>query len=202
MKKGKAKDKSRAPKQAKALEGSRISIPLAMWDFGQCDSKRCTGKKLSRLHLLRELRTSASWPGLCLTPEGQQAVSPADRAVVAANGVCVVDCSWALLDQVPFKKLKVTNTFCWLSRVHFTLSLQAGEPRLLPYLVAANPVNYGKPLRLSCAEAIAAALFITGFKDEATEVMGCFKWGPAFITLNEELLIKYAACADSAEVVR
>lgn len=187
MKKGKGKplkEKTKAPKQAKPLEGSRISIPLAMWDFGQCDSKRCTGKKLSRLHLLRELRTTAAWPGLCLTPTGERAVSPADRNVVSASGVCVVDCSWALVDEVPFKKLK------------------AGEPRLLPYLVAANPVNYGKPLRLSCAEAIAAALFITGFRDEAIEVMGCFKWGPTFITLNEELLLKYAACQDSAEVVR
>jgi pre-rRNA-processing protein TSR3 len=92
--------------------------------------------------------------------------------------------SWALIDEVPFKKLK------------------AGEPRLLPYLVAANPVNYGKPLRLTCAEAIAAALFITGYREEAGEVMGCFKWGPSFITLNEELLLLYAACKDSADVVR
>ncbi len=121
---------------------------------------------------------------MCLTPAGERAVSPSDKDIVASNGVCVVDCSWALVDEVPFKKLK------------------AGEPRLLPYLVAANPVNYGKPLRLSCAEAIAAALYITGFQEEAHEVMGCFKWGPSFITLNEELLVKYALCKDSTEVVR
>ena len=105
-------------------------IPLAMWDFGQCDAKRCTGKKLSRLRLLRELKSNQAWAGLVLSPTGERAVSPADRPIVAANGVCVVDCSWALIDEVPFKRLK------------------AQEPRLLPFLVAANPVNYGS--RSSC----------------------------------------------------
>lgn len=124
------------------------------------------------------------WNGLVLSPTGEKAVSPADRSIVEANGVCVVDCSWALIDDIPFKKL------------------HAAEPRLLPFLVAANPVNYGKPLKLSCAEAIAAALYITGFKEEAAAVLGCFKWGESFLTLNSELLGKYADCADSAEVVK
>jgi pre-rRNA-processing protein TSR3 len=165
------------------LIAQRAGIPLAMWDFGQCDAKRCTGKKLSRLRLLRELKPNQAWAGLVLSPTGERAVSPADRPIVAASGVCVVDCSWALIDEVPFKKLK------------------AHEPRLLPFLVAANPVNYGKPQKLSCAEAIAAALFITGHRDEAAAVMGCFKWGASFLTLNDELLQRYAACKDSAEVV-
>jgi pre-rRNA-processing protein TSR3 len=162
---------------------SGLSVPLAMWDLKQCDPKKCSGLKMNRFKMCKILKLNARWSGLVLTPEGKKAVSPADRDIVAKHGVCVVDCSWAKLDEVPFDKMKGTH------------------PRLLPYLVAANPVNYGKPMKLSCVEAFAACLVITGHIQEAVLILGKFKWGRNFLVLNQELLGIYADCTDSASIV-
>jgi pre-rRNA-processing protein TSR3 len=180
---GRAQGKiSRAPPvRCEPCEG--VPIKLAMWDFGQCDSKRCTGLKLARFGLIRSLPVSAFFPGIVLTPQGQRAVSPADKSTVAEHGICVVDCSWARLDEVPFSKLR------------------GGQPRLLPFLLAANPVNYGRPFKLSCAEAIAATLVITHETELAEEVLGKFGWGAHFFELNRELFDAYTACTDSTDVV-
>lgn len=154
-----------------------------MWEFGQCDPKRCTGRKLHRFSLIKVLPTSAFFPGLVLTPQGKQAVSPADLDCVLQSGVCVVDCSWARLDDVPFSKLR------------------GGQPRLLPFLVAANPVNYGKASKLSCVEAIAATLMIVGLPQRAEQLLSKFTWGLNFLRLNAELFEAYVDCEDSAAVV-
>jgi pre-rRNA-processing protein TSR3 len=94
----------------------------------------------------------------------------------------VVDCSWARLDDVPFSKLK------------------CGIEVLLPYLVAANPVNYGKPYKLTCAEAFAAALWIVGLPREAEWVLSKFKWGMGFLGVNRQLLELYSKCANKEEI--
>ena len=158
-------------------------VPLAMWDLAQCDPKRCSGRKLARLGCLRELRVQQRWAGVALTPDAKECVSPKDYAVLRTHGLAVVDCSWNKLDEVPF------------SRLH------SAAPRLLPWLVAANPVNYGKPCKLTCAEALAGGLYIAGYRDAAEALMNKFKWGHGFISLNRELLESYMTCTTSEEVI-
>jgi len=110
-------------------------------------------------------------------------VSPTDCDIIRKYGCAVVDCSWARLDDTPFNRMKTSY------------------PRLLPFLVAANPINYGKACQLSCVEAIAATLIITGFSDEAKLYLGKFSWGHSFLELNSELLEKYALCTSSEEII-
>lgn len=54
----------------------------------------------------------------------------------------------------------------------------------VPYLVATNPVNYGKPWRLNCVEALAAAFYIVGLDEYARILLDKFSWGHAFWNVN------------------
>jgi len=73
--------------------------------------------------------------------------------------------------------------------------------RNLPYLIAANPINHGRPWKLNCAEAFAACLSITGHQDLAEDLLSHFSWGHAFFTLNCDLLQIYRSCKDAEEII-
>lgn len=166
-------------------EDENIKMPfrLAMWDVGQCDPKRCTGRKLSRLDMIETLRMGARFNGIILSPMGTKCVSPEDKELIEQHGLAVIDCSWAKLNETPFCKMKGNN------------------PRLLPFFLASNNVNYGKPCQLSCAEALAAALLIIGCRSESERLLSKFKWGSAFFDINEELIEVYSRCSTSEELI-
>ena len=69
--------------------------------------------------------------------------------------------------------------------------------RALPFLVAANPVNFGRPWKLTSVEALAAALVILGERSQAELVVSSCNWGVRFLELNEEPLGFYADAKDS-----
>lgn len=150
----------------------------ACWDLGHCDPKRCSGKRLMRAGMMRELHLGQRHNGVIITPNGKHTISPADRELMDTYGAAVVECSWARTKEVQWNKV---GGRC---------------ERLLPYLVAANTVNYGKPWRLNCAEALAAAFAICGHLDWAEQVLEPFSYGAAFLKINATLLRKYAECED------
>lgn len=82
-----------------------LSVRLAMWDLGQCDKSRCTGTRLVRQGVVKELRLGVPFPGVILSPMGTCCVSNQDADLIRSKGLAVVDCSWNRLDDVPFGEL-------------------------------------------------------------------------------------------------
>ncbi|RUS81069.1 hypothetical protein EGW08_011155 [Elysia chlorotica] len=176
-------DESSLPISERGASANDFPLDLAMWDLEHCDPKKCSGRKLCRKGLVRTLRLNHKFNGVILSPVGTKCVAPEDKAIVEEHGIAVVDCSWAKLQETPFSKMK------------------GDHPRLLPYLVAVNPINYGRPCKLSCVEAFAATFYITGFPTLAERLLSVFKWGSSFFSVNREFLEAYASCTTSAQVV-
>lgn len=67
---------------------------------------------------MQELRVGQRSRGVVLSPKGVKVVSPEDKDIVAENGVAVVECSWARLDEIPWGKIRSPNERlreCWWS---------------------------------------------------------------------------------------
>ncbi len=161
------------------------SVSVIVYHAKQCDPKKCSTLKLKRHNLVRVVQRVRELPlgAVILNPFTPKAFSPADQKKLEKRGLVALDCSWVHAKEV------------FDVSAHWT-------PRCLPYLVAANPVNYGIPTKLSTVEALAAALYIVDFREQATELLSKFKWGPQFIILNKELLEAYAQAKDSAGIIK
>jgi pre-rRNA-processing protein TSR3 len=161
------------------------SVRLTIYHAKQCDPKRCTGLKLKRHGLARVVTSIRFLPrrAIVLNPFGEIAFSPADRQRIQDFGLAALDCSWEHAQKVLSTHVK-------------------GTSRCLPILLAGNPTNYAKPTKLSTVEALAGALYIAGFREEAEKVLSIFTWGHTFLELNADLLEAYAGAKDSTEIVK
>jgi pre-rRNA-processing protein TSR3 len=157
---------------------------LTIYHANQCDPKRCTGLKLKRHGLARVVTSIKFLPrrAIVLNPFGEIAFSPADRQRIQDFGLAALDCSWEHAQKVLSTHVK-------------------GTSRCLPILLAGNPTNYAKATKLSTVEALAGALYIAGFRDEAKKILSLFVWGHTFMELNANLLDAYAGAKNSTEII-
>ena len=156
-------------------------MPLYAYRDNSCDPRKCTVKKLEKAGFLKIFNKISQIPRntLLLDPTADQALSPADKYV---KSITVLDCSWVVLDTGKVRSWRIR--------------------RALPFLIAANPVNFGKPCILSSVEALAAAMYIIGQKDRATELLSKVSWGIRFLEVNKEPLDTYSNAKDSREVIK
>ncbi len=158
-------------------------IPIIIYDKCQCDPKKCTAKRMLKFGLGREAKTLGAIPtgSIVLSPFSDKALSPAD-IVHARKGLVIIDLTWTNIDEFPH--------------------LKNVEERALPYLLASNPVNWGRPMELNSAEAIIAALIILGEGKQVETFTGRFNWAPEFMRLNGAMLNDYSKAKDSSEVIQ
>ena len=161
-------------------------MKIIVYHAEECDRKKCTTVKLDKKGKVKVVTKLNLVPtsAIILDPYSQKSLSVEDKKTIMEKGLVGLDCSWKKIEKVPFRLKTGKNS------------------RSLPFLIAANPTNYGKPCILSTAEAIAASFYIIGFKDIAIDIMSQFKWGPHFLKLNEELLEAYSKAKSSLEVVK
>jgi len=146
--------------------------------FYQDDPKKCTAAKMVKFGLVQNIKKIGN-KALVLDPFSEKTLLPNEKSSI--NSIIGIDCSWNLANQAFSKKYN-------------------GIKRKLPPLLAGNPVNYAKLNKLTTAEALAASLFILGFKDQGLELLDKFKWGHTFYDLNQNLLEEYSKLENEEQI--
>jgi pre-rRNA-processing protein TSR3 len=115
--------------------------------------------------------------GILLDPLAGRLLGPDDRPSIERGGALVgLDCSWKQIDE----SIEYLNKRTRLNG------------RTLPVVLAANPVSWGKPGRLSNAEAFAVSLVLLGRWEQARRIMQPFSYSDQFFQLNEQPLEAYS----------
>ena len=164
-------------------------VPLHIIHLDQDDPKKCTARKLANRNLARLHFDTRRPPrrGFLLDPSAGIILGPDDLPLIERGAALVaLDCSWKQL-QDSITRIRKTSPRL--------------EPRTLPIVLAANPVSWGKPGRLSTAEALAVCLVLLGRMEQAKEVLSPFSWGEQFFTLNHEPLEAYRNSTTREELV-
>ena len=147
-----------------------IPLQICVLTLRQDDPRKCTAAKLVRFGLARDIKKSPA-RSIVLDPFSPVCLLASDGQ--RAGSLVAIDCSWRLADGVFSHRID-------------------GVRRRLPPLLAGNPVNYSKLNKLTTVEALSGALFVVGFKDDATKLLEKFKWGHTFYELNRGLLEDYS----------
>jgi len=157
-----------------------MDIRLLVYHTNDDDPKKCTARKLKRFGYVEFVKEVRKIPrkAIILNPLADRICSPSDRFYAEKYGILAVDCSWKKVKEV-FHKLRSFKNH-----------------RALPFLVAVNPVNYGKPFRLSTLEAFIATLYIIGKEDQARKISELYKWSYHFINVNKDFLARYRPITD------
>lgn len=166
-------------------EQNALTPQLYVLQLRQDDPKKCTAAKLVRFGLAKPLYKVRQVPQNCLTlnPFAPTPLLNKDRNQALKYGLVAIDCSWE----------RIQTTF---------QARLPGKNLKLPILLPSNPVNYAKPNKLSSLEALAASLHIMGFREQASQLLSIFKWGPYFLTLNAQPLEAYASATDEEQLLR
>jgi len=150
--------------------------------YRQDDPAKCTAAKLVRFGLAESIRFIRPYT-LVLDPFCKIVLSKDDRSLF--RSVCAIDCSWEKAIDTLLKRKEIKNDVC----------------RRLPALLAGNPVNYTKVSKLTSAEALAASLYILGWRQMSENILNKFKWGHTFFELNSEILSDYSDALSATEIL-
>ena len=162
-------------------------VPLHVIHMNQDDPRKCTARAMhSRAHaVLHEHPRDAPRRGILLNPRAGQLQGPDDNRLLNQGGsIVALDCSWKAIDSALIQVSK-----------HSML-----ESRTLPVLLAANPVSWGKPGRLTTAEALCASVIMSGRWGQGRRIITPFPFGDEFLSLNASPLEAYCNARSNTEL--